>query len=243
MKIIRHIPDTITSMNLLCGAVGVICAFEGRLESAFYLMIAAAVFDFLDGFAARALGAHTDIGKELDSLSDMVSFGLLPAIMLHRLMVETGNASAWSYIPLAIAVFSALRLAKFNIDDSQKDNFIGLATPACAMLCGALVHYICKTPDSFLAPWAGTRLFIPVLSLVLCALLVSRIPMFSLKFKAGQKDSIVYKLRIGFIGFCVAVTIAIFLFGLQFSMIFIVAVTGYIIMNISNFISTLTARK
>lgn len=243
MKIIRHIPDTITSMNLLCGAVGVICAFEGRLESAFYLMIAAAVFDFLDGFAARALEAHTDIGKELDSLSDMVSFGLLPAIMLHRLMVETGNASAWSYIPLAIAVFSALRLAKFNIDDSQKDNFIGLATPACAMLCGALVHYICKTPDSFLAPWAGTRLFIPVLSLILCALLVSRIPMFSLKFKAGQKDSIVYKLRIGFIGFCVAVTIAIFLFGLQFSMIFIVAVTGYIIMNISNFISTLTARK
>lgn len=243
MKIIRHIPDTITSMNLLCGAVGVICAFEGRLESAFYLMIAAAVFDFLDGFAARALGAHTDIGKELDSLSDMVSFGLLPAIMLHRLMVGTGNASAWSYIPLAIAVFSALRLAKFNIDDSQKDNFIGLATPACAMLCGALVHYICKTPDSFLAPWAGTRLFIPVLSLILCALLVSRIPMFSLKFKAGQKDSIVYKLRIGFIGFCVAVTIAIFLFGLQFSMIFIVAVTGYIIMNISNFISTLTARK
>ena len=243
MKIIRHIPDTITSMNLLCGAVGVICAFEGRLESAFYLMIAAAVFDFLDGFAARALGAHTDIGKELDSLSDMVSFGLLPAIMLHRLMVETGNASAWSYIPLAIAVFSALRLAKFNIDDSQKDNFIGLATPACAMLCGALVHYICKTPDSFLAPWAGTRLFIPVLSLILCALLVSRIPMFSLKFKAGQKDSIVYKLRIGFIGFCVAVTTAIFLFGLQFSMIFIVAVTGYIIMNISNFISTLTARK
>lgn len=243
MKIIRHIPDTITSMNLLCGAVGVICAFEGRLESAFYLMIAAAVFDFLDGFAARALGAHTDIGKELDSLSDMVSFGLLPAIMLHRLMVETGNASAWSYIPLAIAVFSALRLAKFNIDDSQKENFIGLATPACAMLCGALVHYICKTPDSFLAPWAGTRLFIPVLSLILCALLVSRIPMFSLKFKAGQKDSIVYKLRIGFIGFCVAVTIAIFLFGLQFSMIFIVAVTGYIIMNISNFISTLTARK
>lgn len=243
MKIIRYIPDTITSMNLLCGAVGVICAFEGRLESAFYMMIAAAVFDFLDGFAARALGAHTDIGKELDSLSDMVSFGLLPAIMLHRLMVETGNASAWSYIPLAIAVFSALRLAKFNIDDSQKDNFIGLATPACAMLCGALVHYICKTPDSFLAPWAGTRLFIPVLSLILCALLVSRIPMFSLKFKAGQKDSIVYKLRIGFIGFCVAVTIAIFLFGLQFSMIFIVAVTGYIIMNISNFISTLTARK
>lgn len=243
MKIIRHIPDTITSMNLLCGAVGVICAFEGRLESAFYLMIAAAVFDFLDGFAARALGAHTDIGKELDSLSDMVSFGLLPAIMLHRLMVETGNASAWSYIPLDIAVFSALRLAKFNIDDSQKENFIGLATPACAMLCGALVHYICKTPDSFLAPWAGTRLFIPVLSLILCVLLVSRIPMFSLKFKAGQKDSIVYKLRIGFIGFCVAVTIAIFLFGLQFSMIFIVAVTGYIIMNISNFISTLTARK
>ena len=168
-------------MNLLCGAVGVICAFEGRLETAFYLMIAAAVFDFCDGLAARVLGAYSETGKELDSLSDMVSFGLLPSIMLHRLMGAAGNDSAWSYIPLVIAVFSALRLARFNTDDSEKDNFIGLATPACAMFCGALVHYICKTPDSFMAPWIGTRLFIPILSIVLSALMVSRIPMFSLK--------------------------------------------------------------
>lgn len=235
--IIRHIPNTITSMNLLCGAMGVICAFDGRLEASFYFMLAAAVFDFCDGLAARALNAYSDIGKELDSLSDMVSFGLLPAIMLNRLMAEAGNVSAWSYVPLVMAVFSALRLAKFNIDEEQKDNFIGLATPASAMLCGALVHYICKTPDSFMAPWIGTRLFIPILSIVLSALMVSRIPMFSLKFKAGQKDSIVYKLRVGFIGFCVAVSIGIFLFGLQFSMIFIVAVTGYVIMNLANWLS------
>ena len=235
--ITRHIPNTITSLNLICGSLGVICAFEGRLEAAFYLMIAAAVFDFCDGLAARALGAYSDIGKEHDSLSDMVSFGLLPAIMLHRLMIHCGNDSAWCYVPLAIAVFSALRLAKFNISDEQKDNFIGLATPACAMLCGALVHYICRTPDSFLAPWAGTRFFIPGLTIVLSALLVSRIPMFSLKFKAGQKDSIVYRLRVGFIGFCAAASLAIFLLGLQFSMIFIVAVIAYIIMNVANWLS------
>ena len=233
-----HIPNTITSMNLLCGAMGVICAFDGRLEASFCFMIAAAVFDFCDGLAARALNAYSDIGKELDSLSDMVSFGLLPAIMLNRLMIAGGNESAWCYTPLVIAVFSALRLARFNIDEGQKDNFIGLATPACAMLCGALAHYVSCTPDSFLAPWTGTRLFIPVMSLLLSILMVSRIPMFSLKFKPGQKDSPVYKMRVGFIGFCVAVTIAIFLLRLRFSMIFIVAVIGYIFMNLSAFLTS-----
>ena len=232
--ITKHIQNTITSTNLLCGAVGVICAFEGRLETAFYLMIAAAVFDFCDGLAARALGAYSEIGKELDSLSDMVSFGLLPAIMLHRLMIHCGNDSIWNYIPLVIAVFSALRLAKFNIDEEQKDNFIGLATPACALFCGSLVHYVCSTPDSFLVPWIETRLFIPVLSIVLSLLLVCRMPMFSLKFKPGQKGSIVYRLRVGFIGFCVAESLAVFLFGLHFSMIFILAIIAYIIMNAAN---------
>ena len=133
MSIIRHIPNTITSMNLLLGIMGVICTFDGNFEAAFCLMLAAAVCDFCDGLSARLLGAYSDVGKELDSLADMVSFGLLPSLMLHRLMVSIGGESLLSYIPLIIAVLSAVRLAKFNVDERQTDNFIGLATPACAM--------------------------------------------------------------------------------------------------------------
>ena len=135
MKIVRHIPNSITSMNLLFGVMGVIYTFKGNFETAFLLMLAAAVCDFCDGLSARLLNAYSDVGKELDSLADMVSFGLLPSLMLHRLMATIGSESFLSYIPLIIAVLSALRLAKFNVDERQTDNFIGLATPACAMIC------------------------------------------------------------------------------------------------------------
>ena len=124
MNIIKHIPNTITSMNLLCGVMGVIFTFQGKFDIAFYMMLAGALCDFCDGLAARALKAYSELGKQLDSLADMVSFGTLPALILHRLMLETQGESVWCYIPLLIAVFSALRLAKFNIDERQSENFI-----------------------------------------------------------------------------------------------------------------------
>ena len=133
MKIIKHIPNTITSMNLLCGVLGVIFTFQGALDLAFYLMILASVFDFLDGFSARMLKAYSPVGKELDSLADLISFGLLPALMIHRRLVEGGMTGFWIYVPVIICIFSALRLAKFNVDDRQSENFLGLPTPACAM--------------------------------------------------------------------------------------------------------------
>ena len=168
-----RIPNAITSMNLLCGAVGVIFAFKGRLDIAFLMMLAAAL---------------CDTGKELDSLSDVVSFGVLPSMMLFNLMAAShGWGNALCYIPLLIAAFSALRLAKFNLDERQSHSFIGLPTPASALLCGSLCHLVTLSPDSFLASWAAGDVFIPLLSVVLCALLVSSIPMFSLKFGAGHK--------------------------------------------------------
>mgnify|MGYP002513918295 CR=1 FL=1 len=100
-------------------------------------MLAAAVCDFCDGLAARLLGAYSNVGKELDSLADMITFGLLPSIMMYKTMEEFHPGQWYSYIPLIIVVFSALRLAKFNIDERQSENFIGLATPACAMICGS----------------------------------------------------------------------------------------------------------
>lgn len=244
MKITKYIPNTVTSLNLLSGVLGVTYAFEGRPDIAFLLMIAASIFDFCDGFLARLLNAKSSIGKELDSLSDMVSFGVLPAILLNRMAVQyTGiegvAGTLICAVPFLIAIFSALRLAKFNTDERQTENFIGLATPACALLCGALAHYVYITPDSFLTEWAKSIVAIPLFSIILSALLVCEMPMFSLKFKKGKGNgSITDKLRICFIALCLACALLTFLTGQHFSLAFVVSVLIYIIMNVINFIAT-----
>lgn len=232
--IVKNIPNTITSLNLLSGIAGILCAFSGRLDVSFLLMLAAAVFDFFDGFAARALGAYSPMGKELDSLADSVSFGLLPSLMLHRLMIVlSGETSVWCYIPLSIALFSVLRLAKFNIDERQSENFIGLATPASAMICGSLTYYLLHQTDSYMVEWAQGHVFIPVLSIVLSALMVSEIPMFSMKFKKGiSKDSPLYRQRISFAGTVVVAAVLVMTLGLNWSMIVLLSFVAYIVMNL-----------
>lgn len=232
--IVKNIPNTITSLNLLSGIAGILCAFSGRLDVSFLLMLAAAVFDFFDGFAARALGAYSPMGKELDSLADSVSFGLLPSLMLHRLMIVlSGETSVWCYIPLSIALFSVLRLAKFNIDERQSENFIGLATPASAMICGSLTYYLLHQTDSYMVAWAQGHVFIPVLSIVLSVLMVSEIPMFSIKFKKGiSKDSPLYRQRISFAGTVVVAAVLVMTLGLNWSMIVLLSFVAYIVMNL-----------
>ncbi len=238
MSIVKYIPNTITAMNLVCGMSGILCTFYGRLDLAFYFMLAATVFDFCDGFAARVLNATSEIGKQLDSLCDLVSFGLLPAFMLHRLMVLLrGGLDFWCFIPLVLAVFSALRLAKFNVDERQTTSFIGLPTPACALFCGSLVHYAVLTPDSACVPLCASKFYLPIIAVILSALLVSEIPMFSLKFKKGvQRDSLTYRLRIGLFGGCVASTIFVILIGQKFSLIFTLAILIYILINVIEWI-------
>lgn len=232
--IIKNIPNTITSLNLLSGVAGIVCAFSDRLDISFILMLAAAAFDFFDGFAARALGAYSPMGKELDSLADSVSFGLLPAFMLHRLMIFlTGAATIWCYIPLVVALFSVLRLAKFNVDERQTENFIGLATPASAMICGSLTYYLLHQTDSILIPLAQGHAFIPVVCIILSALMVSEIPMFSMKFKKGiSKDSPLYRQRVSFAGTVVVATILVLTLGLNWSMIVLLSFVAYIVMNL-----------
>ena len=234
MKIVKHIPNTITSMNLLLGIMGVICTFEGNFKSAFILMLAAAVCDFCDGLAARLLGAYSNVGKELDSLADMVSFGLLPSLMLHRLMVTVNDGYCLiSYIPLIIAILSAVRLAKFNVDERQTENFIGLATPACAMICGAFTYYVSNDPTSLLHSWAATSWFIPVCAVILSMLLVSEIPMFSMKFKKNMKPGDhVNMLRLAFGAIVIASCITVAILGLNWSMTVLIAFVSYIILNI-----------
>lgn len=222
-------------MNLLCGAMGVIFTFQGRADIAFYLMLAAAACDFCDGLAARLLNAYSDMGKELDSLADMVSFGLLPSLMCYRLMTDVCGESFWCYLPLSIAVFSGLRLAKFNIDERQSDNFIGLPTPACALLCGAFVYYVSQDPTSVLHGWAGHTWFLPTGCIALSLLLVSEIPMFSMKFKKNIKPGTpIHRQRVGFAGVIFVASVLVLLLGLNWSMIIILVFVSYIIMNLGD---------
>ena len=228
----HHIPNAITSMNLLCGVLGVIAALEGRLEWAFYLMLAGAVFDFCDGLAARALKVVSSTGKELDSLSDVVTFGVLPSVMLYELMrVCTFSNSIWCYVPLLIAVFSAMRLAKFNLDERQHSNFLGLPTPASAMICGSLCYFVAHDMQTFLATWASGFVFIPLLALVLCVLLVSEVPMFSMKF-SREDDSLVKRKRILFAVNVLLVVAIVVSLHLNWSLIILLVFLVYILMNL-----------
>ena len=215
-------------MNLLCGILGVIFTFQGALDLAFYLMILAAVFDFLDGFSARMLKAYSPMGKELDSLADLISFGLLPALMIHRRLVEGGMTGFWIYVPVIICIFSALRLAKFNVDDRQGENFLGLPTPACAMWCGSLI-YAADRGVMTVAGLLSERYIMIIAPVVLALLLVSEIPMFSMKFKKGSEYN---RLRLCFIGVIAASSVAIHALNINWSYIVLLTFTAYIILNL-----------
>lgn len=237
MNIVKHIPNTITSMNLLCGSLGVICASKGLFDWAFYLMIIASVADFCDGLAARLLDAYSPMGKELDSLADMVSFGLLPSVMMYFYMTADGSFGWYCFVPLVISVFSGLRLAKFNIDDRQSENFIGLATPACAILSASLVCFVSFHPDTFIADWAEGPVLLPILSVILAFLLVSDIPMFSMKIKKNISGDVkLFRgqnlLRVIFFACAFISTVITLILGCHFSLILLLAFLSYILINI-----------
>ena len=226
MALTKHIPNAITSMNLLSGILGVIFALEGRLEWALPLMILAAVFDFCDGLAARLLNAYSPIGKELDSLADMVSFGVLPAIMLFK--VQPLDAPVLlRFLPLFVAVMSALRLAKFNIDERQTSDFLGLPTPSCAMVCGSLAYFL-HTQGGVPAgagPW-----LLAAIAVIMGLLLVSEVPMFGMKIKKGHK--LLDAKRIAFLVMAVAAVLAVVLLRQNWSLAVLAVFSLYVVENI-----------
>ena len=237
MSIIKHIPNTITSCNLLCGVLGVIASFRGRPDIAFSLMLAASVFDFCDGLAARALKAYSDMGKELDSLSDMVSFGVLPSIMMcNHLYASYGNSFV-SFVPVVLAVFSGLRLAKFNVDERQHSSFVGLATPAAALICASLCDFAFSQPDSLIGLAANSRLFLPLLSVVLSALLVSEIPMFAMKMGTGDETPRAVRVeRWTFLAAALLSLAATIIFGLHWSLVILATFVAYVLINLIGWI-------
>jgi len=197
MKIKTHIPNAITCCNLFCGCLSIIKIFEGDLILGSYLIGLSILFDFFDGFFARLLKVSSSIGKDLDSLADMVTFGLAPALIMFKLigascvlqlnsyLVEINPMDNPVFLPqylaLIITIFSAIRLAKFNNDSRQSDSFIGLPTPANAIIICSLPLISEFQPELTLIN--STIHSLNCFSLLSSYLLVAEIPMFALKFK------------------------------------------------------------
>lgn len=184
----RHIPNFITLLNLSCGCIAAVMAFREAYAQAFLFMLGAIVFDVLDGFAARLLKSYSDMGKELDSLADMVSFGFVPGVLMWSM------GGDWSLVAFLITLFAALRLAKFNIDPRQHEVFYGLATTSCALFFGTLAFITEAHPDSLIAMAMANEAVRIVLVILFSFLMVCDLPMFSLKFKSWgfKNNALVY---------------------------------------------------
>ena len=199
MSIRQHIPNTLTTFNLLSGLMSLVMSFEGRYPMAAMFIFIAALFDFLDGNAARILKAYSEMGKQLDSLADMVSFGVAPGIMMFQMLSGHCNGSfnmfermhITPYFAMLIPVCSALRLAKFNIDIRQEVNFIGLPTPALAIFFASVPLVLFVQPGmfslvhiDFLVTFFGNTRILSILVVFFSYLLISDFRIFSMKFKS-----------------------------------------------------------
>jgi len=191
----KHIPNFITTLNLFSGCIGIVMALQYRLDYAAYFIVLSALFDFMDGMAARLLHVKSEIGKELDSLADVVSFGALPGFIVYQLMVgspntpETGSAiNIFALIAFIIPILSAVRLAKFNLDTRQTTSFIGLPVPANALFLGSLplikikVHAGFSESLSWLTFFTDNYYILAIIAVGMSLMLVSEVSLISLKF-------------------------------------------------------------
>jgi CDP-diacylglycerol--serine O-phosphatidyltransferase len=192
----KHIPNLVTSLNLAAGFIAIIFAANGDLVTASWLILAAMIFDFFDGFSARLLKAYSDIGKELDSLADIVSFGVAPAFIIYKMLVPAlhntlpsafGSGTNLSviliYIPVLMPVCAALRLAKFNNDTTQTTSFKGLPTPANAIAVISVVIAANYTSLPMLKSFTESPATIIIYTVIISLLMITNLPLLSLKFK------------------------------------------------------------
>lgn len=190
----KHIPNLLTLLNLACGAVAIVLTLEGQWKGAVFLVLAASLFDFLDGFVARKLKAYSRTGKQLDSLADMVTFGVLPGVFIYTLFntlffLPTQDSSAlppalrWIMLGsvLFVPAFSAIRLARFNVDEQGGDFFTGLPTPAHTLFWTGIFWQLMQDGTLF-----GTRLnifFLWAVMLIMAFQMILPVPMYTLKFE------------------------------------------------------------
>jgi CDP-diacylglycerol--serine O-phosphatidyltransferase len=204
----KEIPNLLTLGNLLAGCIGLWFVMQGDLVSASYCMFISLVCDFFDGFLARALQAYSDLGKELDSLADMVSFGVLPAFILFSLVEQSCGVQCTvgifgfykPFLVFALALMSAYRLAKFNIDTRQSDQFIGVPTPANGLFIASLPLIIHFQPEytAYILTFKGLLIY----SIVMSYLLVCELPLLAFKFKTWDWKS--NQVKFIFLIFCIA---------------------------------------
>lgn len=232
MKLI-NIPNIITCLNLLCGCMAIFYGFQGEVGIASLFIVAGAVFDFFDGMTARALGISGPIGKELDSLADLVSFGIAPSILAYqvaRFVYDPASHNAIDFgLAMIMAAFSALRLAKFNCDERQSLSFIGLPTPSNALFWIGMTH-ICRLPEvhawlTSLNPEVFGILWLALI-LVMSYLLICELPMFSLKIKKGHNGFAENKGRY----ILIFVSVILFIFGVISGLEYLAATPAIIIL-------------
>ncbi len=221
---VKQIPNALTLLNVFCGSCALVCIQNERYTEGGIFLIVSLIADFFDGFAARALNVKSEMGKELDSLADMVSFGVVPGMILYKLLVPT--AATDSYLPFLafiVTAFSCYRLAKFNLDTRQTSDFIGLATPANTLFFIGLL-LIQQNPAMGLEALVSNSTFLYALIPLSSFLLVSEIPMFSFKFKGfgwvGNEIKIIFA--------AIAVALALWMRESAISLLVVV----YILLNI-----------
>ncbi|HCW06706.1 MAG TPA: CDP-diacylglycerol--serine O-phosphatidyltransferase [Cytophagales bacterium] len=174
----KHIPNALTCCNLLCGCLGIVFCLENKNVPPAYFVWVAGIFDFFDGFAARWLKVTSPIGKELDSLADMVSFGLLPSLVMYKMIGATTDTIYLPYVAFMIAVCAALRLAIFNVDETQHDSFKGLNTPANTLFITGLAFITGEIGTFLNHPWVLIGI-----TIIFSLLMVSRVSILAFKFK------------------------------------------------------------
>ena len=225
---IKHIPNAITCCNLLSGCISIVLMCNGYAVAAGAMIFLAAVFDFFDGFAARLLKAYSPLGAQLDSLSDVVSFGVAPSFMMYYYLnqtvgLEIAGFNVLPFVALLLAVFAELRLAKFNIDDRQTTSFIGLPTPAMGLFVASLPFTLQNERLAFMASNMSNVYFLVAIVGIFSYLMVSEIPFFSLKVKNLKfKENIhIYILAV----FAVAAFVFLGFAAIPFVMLFYILVS------------------
>ncbi len=194
---IRHIPNTLTLLNLMCGFAATVCAIKGYNDYASYCIMTGMVLDFSDGFAARLLKAYSALGKDLDSLADMVTFGIAPGSIVFNLLTAGGMTDLKAFaVAVIVPAASALRLAKFNNDPGQSSSFWGLATPASAFTVVSVALAAAWTDCRIYDTMTGSPLFISLLALFLSVMMLLNARMFSLKFTSlkwkGNEERLIF---------------------------------------------------
>ena len=225
MSIVKHIPNTITCLNLISGCVSILFLCNDHLLWASAMIFVAAVFDFLDGFAARTLNAKSPIGGELDSLSDVVSFGVAPSFIVAWFLSKTGigwwvhNFNVFPLLAFILAAFAAVRLAKFNIDTRQSSSFIGLPVPTVGLFVASLPFTLFSIGhDSLLYHFVVNPYFLLAMVVIFSWLMVSEVPFFSFKIKNLKfKENI---LRYFVVIFAIVAVIILKLVALPFVFLF-----------------------